>query len=144
MRCNRCGRYTTKVIVRGSTLVCPACAVSDPAARATAVHGDEMDHWQVNGTNQPIHFTSKADHRAWVTANGYEIRDHFVATPGSDKAQNGNTNSARYIDPVTMENARVLVERCGVRVPTAEDPLIHFTPDIHDLTAEEFAKYAGR
>lgn len=62
-----------------------------------------------NMTSQPETFYTKSEHRRRVKELGLVIRDTHVGLQGSDKSP----HSSRWggIDPQTMENARVLLER---------------------------------
>lgn len=92
---------------------CPACG--EPTVRMwttkppTAI-GDEMDHMQVNGLNQPRRFTSKIEHRRWMKENGYQNVTRHVGEQGSDKSKH-TSNWGSRMDPYTAESVRILIER---------------------------------
>ncbi len=126
MICDRCQRP----LVVGDWPFCP-----HGQGHATVI-GDELDHWQVNGTNTPIHFRSKADRKAWLTANGLEEMARHVPTPGSDKSP-FTSDWSKMTDPYTMGYKRELLERAfKQRADPPRDAAITLRPlDAADLAA---------
>jgi len=79
---------------------------------SAAAHGDEMDELiENNGTPLPIRFTSKQMLRDHTRAHGLEPMVRHRPLPGSDKSPHTVDWSKGSIDPVTLENARVLLSR---------------------------------
>lgn len=136
MTCDRCGA-TLEI---GAFPFCKG-QPSDHGRGVGAVHGDEMDHVQVNGTREPIRFTSKAERRAWLKANGLEEAVRHVPLAGSDKSPHTIDWTSR-MDPYTANNVRILLERAFHAGVATEDPPMSVTTEIHDLTPEEQRRYA--
>lgn len=100
------------------------------------VIGDEMDHWQVNGTKTPIHFRSKSERKAWLKATRQEEFVRHVENPATGKSAH-TTDWSKMTDPYTMNYKRELLERAFKQRPTPPvDDTIHFRPfDEADLDA---------
>lgn len=125
---------------------CPTCGQPTVRAwltKATAVIGDEMDHWQVNGTKEPIHFTQRSERRRWLKENGFGERVQHVGVDGSDKSP--HTRRWEAMDAYTMNNARILLERAASE-PTRNEPheqpmkVRTYTGDVGDATWKEFQR----
>jgi hypothetical protein len=133
MTCERCGGD----IEVGDYPFCKGRPDDHQRGSATVI-GDEMDHWQVNGTKTPIHFTSKAERKAWLKAAGYEEFVRHQPLPGTDKSAH-TSDWSRVTDPYTMNYKRELLERAFAQKatpPAWADATIHFRPfDETDLTA---------
>jgi hypothetical protein len=71
---------------------------------------------------QPMTFYSHSERRAYMRANGLHERETFAPMPGTDKDPQGIPNPKGYMDPQTLENARILISRNGARV-TPDDPM---------------------
>lgn len=48
-----------------------------------------------------------------MKANGLQEKEKFCPMPGSDKDPQGIPNPKGYMDPQTLENARILLSRSG-------------------------------
>lgn len=102
---------------------CPICGkVTERVWRgkSTTVMGDAIDVWQENGFREPRHFTSKIERRRAFKAAGIEEAVRHVGRKGSDTSPH-TIDHGQIMDPVTMENARILVSRPGALKGT-EDP----------------------
>lgn len=67
---------------------------------------------------KPLTFYSHSERRAYMKANGLQEREKFSPMPGTDKDPQGIPNPKGYLDPQTLENARILLSRNG----SAKDP----------------------
>jgi hypothetical protein len=68
-------------------LPCPECGQPTERAWLTkppAAIGDEMDHVQVNGLNQPRRFRHKSERKRALKEAGWREYDAHCPTPGSD------------------------------------------------------------
>jgi hypothetical protein len=141
MICERCG-YDYGV---GEYPFCKGDPSGHQRGAATVI-GDEMDHWQVNGTKTPIHFKSKSARRAWLKATGQEEFVRHQPLPGTDKSAH-TSDWSRVTDPYTMNYKRELLERAFAQKPSRPeggDASIHFRPfDEAELTALD-AQYNTR
>lgn len=59
----------------------------------------------------PITFYSHTERKRYMEAHGLTQKEKFCPTPGTDRDPAGVMNSRNYIDPQTLENARILVTR---------------------------------
>jgi len=111
----------------------------------STVIGDEIDVVMRNGTREPIRFRSRGALKAWMQANGYVNNASHVPLPGTDKSPH-TVNWTSRMDPYTAENVRILLERAFHAGTTFEDDdaTVRVTPDIHEMTREEAARYVRR
>jgi hypothetical protein len=88
------------------------------------VIGDEIDLIiENNGTSMPLRFRSREALRKHMDAHDREPMVRHVPMKGSDKSPY-TSDWSRGIDPVTLENARILTTRQATReLPAAPDPL---------------------
>lgn len=110
MICEKCG-YLLRV---GDFPFCRGNQ-TDHAPGVTGVNGDECDITQEMGAPQPIRFRSKAERRRWLKENGLVQCD--------TKSAKGSMDFASRMDPVTLENARILVSRPGALKGDDEAPV---------------------
>lgn len=61
----------------------------------------------------PVTFYSHSERRRYMKQQGLVERETFAPFPGTDKDPQGIPNPKGYVDPQTLENARVLVSRNG-------------------------------
>lgn len=117
-RCDACGWLKIDSLETTSQqMPCPTCGgptVRVWLSKPAAVVQDSMDHWQVNGTATPIHFTSKQERARWMKENGFR---EFVRHLPGDK----HTDGWATMDQRTLDNARELVERAS-KEPARNDP----------------------
>jgi hypothetical protein len=79
------------------------------------VIGDEMDQViENNGTPTPIRFRSKAELARHLKQHKREPFVRHQPLPGTDKSPH-TSDWSKGIDPQTLENARVLLRRGGIR-----------------------------
>lgn len=104
-----------------------------------AVHGDEIDYVDHNLGKEPIRIRSKSERRRIMAERGLEEFIRHTPVPGTDKSP--HTISWDTMDPVTMENARILVSRQGGKVEEAPvEPVanpfafVASTKDMTDIT----------
>jgi hypothetical protein len=84
----------------------------------------------------PIRFDSHTERRKYMEAHGLREKERFSPLPGTDKDPQGIPNPAGYMDPYTLENARILLERAGQKsVPF--DPSSVMTVTSGEMTPEE-------
>lgn len=113
--CEACGWHAVDVwepVVHVAP-ACPSCGAQTARAwlsKPPTAIGDEMDHWQVNGTKEPIHFRSKIARRRWMKAKDYHDATRHVGANGTDKSKHTSNWGAR-MDPYTANNVRILLER---------------------------------
>lgn len=101
---------------------CPECGLALVRAwltKCSAVIGDEMHHWQVNGLKTPRLFESKQERRRWMKEEGFRECAYHIGLDGSDKSK--HTRRWEAMDAQTLENARILVERAA-QEPTRNEP----------------------
>lgn len=67
-------------------------------------------------------FYSHSERRRYMAEHGLREREKFAPMPGTDKDPQGIPNPKGYMDPQTLENARILISRNGKSAP-AEEPL---------------------
>lgn len=81
--------------------------------QATVIFQDEIPGGQTyeNYGPQPVTFYSHSERRAYMAAHGLAEAERWCPTPGTDKDPAGIPNPKAYIDPQTMENAKVLLSR---------------------------------
>lgn len=142
-KCESCGWEAIDLVepVNHPAPLCPDCG--EPTVRAwltrvSSVIGDEMDHWQVNGTRHPIHFTSKQDRRRWLKQTGQRECAYHVGADGSDKSP--HTTRWAAMDAYTLKNAQILLERAAAE-PTRNEPKeapLHVTVTTGDYHSQEF------
>jgi len=131
--CRTCGNVHAK----------PLCssAEADDRQAAPAIHGDECDFVQENGTPVPIRFRSKEVWRKWLDGRSLQLREKFVPIPGTDKALD-TVNPEGYVDQVTLENRKALVLRAlGARSGPDESPET-VTPLAVDWTTREVGTFS--
>lgn len=64
---------------------------------------------------KPMTFYSHSERRRYMQEHGLQEREKFSPLPGTDKDPQGIPNPAGYMDPQTLENARILISRNGRR-----------------------------
>jgi hypothetical protein len=69
----------------------------------------------------PMTFYSHSERRRYMAAHGLTERETFCPTPGTDKDPQGIPNPKGFMDPYTLENARILVSRNGRRLAVERD-----------------------
>lgn len=103
---------------------CPLCL--QPTERvwrgkATTVIPDAIDVVQENGFKEPRRFRSKIERRRALKEAGVEECVQHRPMAWTDKSQH-TMNHAQIMDPVTMENARILVSRPGALKGNDDEP----------------------
>lgn len=64
-----------------------------------------------NYGREPVTFYSHSERRAYMDKHFLNEKEKFCPFPGTDKDPMGIPNPAGYMDPQTMENARILLTR---------------------------------
>jgi len=121
-QCPACGTVRLNVLEASDPIpvrLCDQCG--EPMARAwlgksSTVIGDECDFISRNGEKEPVRFRSRSEHRRWLKAHGYRIKDDHVGAQGSDK--NKHTQRWAAMDPQTLANATALVTRASTAPAT--------------------------
>jgi len=111
------------VTVEDRTCPCPICgAITERLWRgkASTVIGDECSITQENGFSTPRRFTSKIERRRALKEAGLVDCVQHRTMPGTDKSKH-TMNHGQIMDPVTLENARILVSRPGA-LQDADEP----------------------
>lgn len=106
-RCDRC--FKSLADGEHGVGLCPL----EPRSRATAIVADDIPGGMVieNGFKTPQTFYSKSAYEQALRDNGLTRIERFCPTPGTDIDPAGVQNPKGYMDPQTLENARVLVTR---------------------------------
>ena len=93
------------------------------------VTGDEIPggQWQENGFRHPQKFYSKRERDRALAARNLEIHVKHQPLPGTDKSPHTTDWSKGSIDPVTLENARILATRTGGGTAPSPEPDIPIT-----------------
>lgn len=148
--CPHCGWQAIDVWEKpqAPAVACPECGGETRRAwltRAAAVIGDEMDHTQVNGTREPIHFTSKQERKRWLKEQGYRENDAHVGQNGTDKS----TLSTKWVTggKQWLADAETLAQRHGTFKGNQPEPdpssEFHITWRTGELTKEQAAEYGA-
>jgi hypothetical protein len=74
---------------------------------------------------QELTFYSHSERRRYMAEHGLRERERFAPMPGTDKDPQGIPNPKGYMDPQTLENARILLSRNG-KGPVQEEPPLEF------------------
>lgn len=96
---------------------------------------------------EPIRFFSHSERRRYMKANGLVEKEKWCPLPGTDKDPQGIPNPAGYMDPQTLENARILLSRgakCNALQSEAETSGVLVNVVSGELTEEEAIDYASR
>lgn len=64
-----------------------------------------------NYGKDPVKFYSHSERRRYMKEHGLRELDKFCPMPGTDIDPQGIPNPKGYMDPQTLENARILIER---------------------------------
>jgi hypothetical protein len=114
--CPQGHRAEMRVAWDDKTPPCPACGV--PTERSYAYNGVTSFRDDIPGGitlenygKDPVTFYSHTERRAYMQKHGLFEKEKFCPFPGTDKDPQGIPNPKGYIDPYTLENARILVER---------------------------------
>lgn len=118
-----------------------------PSAGAAAIERDEIPGGLTveNYGPNPITFYSHSERRAYMKAHGLNELEKFCPMPGTDKDPQGIPNPAGYLDPQTLENARILISRNGAGREAEWDPkeagvlVNEFRGELTDRDAKAFA-----
>ena len=105
---------------------------------------DSMDHVQINGCKEPIHFTSKQERKRWLKENGYREYVRHIGVDGSDKSK--HTTRWATMDAYTLANAKELLERAAqqpARNDPAPDPLPPVRTYAGDIGGKEWNAFHG-
>lgn len=107
---------------------------------ATAIARDEIPGGVVchNYGREPIRFYSHSERRRYMAAHGLQERETFAPMPGTDIDPQGIPNPKGFMDPKTLENARVLVSRPGAKL-VAEDETGTAPIESREMSQEESA-----
>ncbi len=135
------------VNVGPAVAACPSCGAATERAwlsKPPVVIQDSMDHWQVNGTRDPIHFTSKQERRRWLKETNQCERVRHVGVNGTDKSP--HTTRMVAMDQYTLDNARELLERSAQQPARNEpdDPPMRVRTVIGDVGSPEWEAFRGR
>lgn len=128
--CENCRQPTRAVFQQDDgRLFCRPCHSTVKYSRpTTAVFRDDIPGGLTveNYGPKPITFYSHTERRAYMARQGLYERETFAPMPGTDKDPQGIPNPKGYMDPQTLENARILVSR-GSRAEVEPDVPIHLT-----------------
>ena len=115
--CEKCGVSITG----GMWPWCPHPMREAKVAMATdeIVGGVTLENWGPN----PVTFHSYSEMRRYATEHHIQIREKFAPTPGTDKDPAGIPNPKGYMDPKTLDNARVLLSRVSGQRQEDEVPI---------------------
>lgn len=76
-----------------------------------------------------IRFDSHSERRRYMKAHDLNEKEKFCPMPGTDKDPQGIPNPKGYMDPQTLENARLLISRNGQK--TADDDITGILGDTY-------------
>lgn len=87
----------------------------EPRHMAVSIIADEipMGVTYENGFKTPQTFYSKSAYERALKENGLTRTERFCPTPGTDTDPAGIPNPQGYMDPTTLENARILLSRAS-------------------------------
>jgi hypothetical protein len=110
-KCSKCGH----VMESGDYPFCP-----HGKTRTLYINRDEIPGGITleNYGPQPVTFYSHSERRRYMEAHGIREKEKFSPARGTDKDPAGIPNPKGYMDPQTLENARILL----TRVKGAKDP----------------------
>lgn len=123
--CEACHAPTRRVILQETgRLYCPGChahARDLTRGSSTAIVRDDIPGGVTveNYGPTPLTFYSHSERRRYMAAHGLHEKEKWCPMPGTDIDPQGIPNPNGYMDPYTLESARVLLSRNGAR----EDPL---------------------
>lgn len=127
LQCEGCQGDTRRVVLFGKELLCPSCynARRDLPRITSAVFRDEIPGGVTldNYGPTPVTFYSHGERRAYMARHGLQERERFAPMPGTDKDPQGIPNPAGYMDPYTLNNARILVSRQAETSPKLDDSI---------------------
>ena len=113
-----CGWSGDQFVRSGDTPNCPDCGQSTCSAKSERpqshfVHGDDIPGGMVleNLGRHPIKVYSHTERKQAMLKAGLELREKFSPMPGTDLDPAGIPNPKGYMDPQTLENARILLSR---------------------------------
>jgi hypothetical protein len=69
--------------------------------------------WMENLGPKPIKVYSHTERKRIMAERGLDLLEKFCPMPGTDKDPQGIPNPKGYMDPQTLENARMLLSRQG-------------------------------
>jgi putative FmdB family regulatory protein len=145
--CPSCGWVAVDVLepIAAPPVACPDCGAETQRVWLSAppnVIGDEMDHVQVNGLRHPRRFRSKQEHKRWLKAEGFVIKDEHKPLVGTDKSP----HSTRWASggKQWLADAEALAQRNGTAegIIPEEEHHWHIRWSEGTLSKEEAAKYA--
>lgn len=115
--CEKCGVSLTQ----GMWPFCP-----HPLAGSVQIETDEIPGGITleNYSKDPMTFYSHSERRRYMQAQGLQEKEKFCPLPGSSKDPQGIPNPAGYLDPKTLDNARVLISRNGSAKDEEWDPVV--------------------
>lgn len=105
-RCTKCGA----AVGSGEYPFCPHGVVELAMIERDEIPGGIICE---NYGPHPIRFDSHSQRRRYMKEHGLHERGKFSPMPGTDIDPQGIPNPAGYMDPQTLENARVLLTRSG-------------------------------
>jgi hypothetical protein len=102
----------------GESALCPDCgaptestAVVSARAPAIAVDGIPGGLVLENYGPRPVKVYSHTERKQLLATAGLELKERFAPLPGTDRDPAGIPNPRGYMDPYTLENARILLSR---------------------------------
>jgi hypothetical protein len=122
-----CGWSGDQFVRAGDLVSCPECGLLSRSTKAGQpqshfVHGDEIPGGMTleNYGQQPITVYSHTERKQAMLKAGLELKEKFSPMPGTDIDPAGIPNPKGYMDPYTLENARILLSRPSQ--PRHEEP----------------------
>lgn len=116
--CEACAWSGEAYIRAHEAHICPDCQQPTVNARERiAAHHfiavDEIPGGMVleNYGPHPVKVYSHTERRALALKNGVELKERFSPMPGTDIDPAGIPNPKGYMDPQTLENAKILLSR---------------------------------
>jgi hypothetical protein len=126
-RCD-CGWSGDQFVKAGNfTTLCPDCALPTTSTRVEQSQSHFIETDSIPGGlvlenygAHPIKVYSHTEREKVMASAGLELKEKFCPTPGTDIDPAGIPNPKGYMDPYTLENARILLSRPSQ--PRHEEP----------------------
>lgn len=103
--CDKCG-HTYQI---GDFPFCPHQPGPAAVARDEIPGGVTLENYG----RHPVTFYSHSERRRYMLKHNLREKESFAPFPGTDKDPQGIPNPAGFMDPKTLDNARVLLSRNG-------------------------------
>lgn len=103
IRCDTCGA----LLEVGQFPFCPHGQGANNIERDEIPGGIVLENYG----KHPIRFDSHSERRRYMANHDLHEKEKFSPFPGTDRDPMGIPNPKGYVDPVTLENGRILIDR---------------------------------